>query len=180
MIGLASVIAGAVLLLLLALAALTGLLASKPPELQLAASEEDVTEPCPEAFLNNVFSRADCEFVRRLKARSVEHLFEQERKKVALVWVRHISAVVRRVMRQHVQAARQSRNLKFSTEINILAQFLALMGVCGILWVAIQIAGPLWLGGLAYFAQKLSQRVSELQESFRERAFAKAGVAGSA
>jgi len=63
--------------------------------------------------------------------------------------------------------ARQSKNLEFSTEINIFAQFLMLMAVCGILSVAVQIAGPLWLGGLAHFAQTLSQRLTKLQESFQ-------------
>jgi len=55
-----------------------------------------------------------------------------------------------------------------------------LMAVCGILSVAVQIAGPLWLGGLAHFAQTLSQRLTKLQESFQAGVPAQTGEAGSA
>jgi len=40
----------------------------------------------------------------------MERLFEQERKKVALVWVRLTSALVRNAIREHARAARQSKN----------------------------------------------------------------------
>jgi hypothetical protein len=180
MIGFASLIAGAVLLLLLLAAAINGWLASRPLGTGPAAGEEDATEPCPEELVNRVFSCADWEFVRGLKAAGIERLFEQERKKVALVWVRQTCAMVRKVMREHAGAARQSKNLEFPREINIFAQFLILMGVCGILSAAIQLAGPLWLGSLAYFAQRLSQRVSRLQETFQAGALANAREAPSA
>jgi hypothetical protein len=51
--------------------------------------------------------------------------------------------MIRKIMHEHAREARQSKNLEFSTEINIFAQFLMLMGVCGILLAAIQLAGPL-------------------------------------
>jgi hypothetical protein len=175
-----SLIAGIALLLLLVTAAKKGWLASRPWAAEPAASEEDATEPCPAELVNRIFSGEDWEFVRGLKARGIERLFEQERKKVALVWVCQISAMVRKVMREHAQAARQSKNLRISTEINIFAQFLVLMAVCGILSAAIQLAGPLWLGGLAHFAQRLSQRVSKVQETFRAGGLSSARDAGSA
>jgi len=46
----------------------------------------------------------------------MERLFEQERKKVALVWVRQTSALVREAIREHARAARQSKNLDFLGE----------------------------------------------------------------
>jgi hypothetical protein len=167
MIEFSSLIAGMALLLLLTAAVLKGWLASHSLGPGSAANEEDDSEACPEEFVNRVFSRGDWEFVRGLKASGIEGLFERERKRVALVWVRQTSAIVRKIMREHAQAAGQSKNLEFSTEINIFAQFLMLMGVCGILSAAIQIAGPLSLGGLAHFAQRLSRRLSELQESLQ-------------
>jgi hypothetical protein len=178
MIEFASVIAGAVLLVLLA-AALRGWLAVRLCGPGPTAGEEDGVEPCPEELVNRVFSRADREFVRGLKADGIERLFEQERKKVAAVWVGQTSAMVRKVMREHAQAARYSKNLEFLMEIKIFAQFLMLMVVCGILSAAIWIAGPLWLGGLAHFAQKLSQRITKLQASFRAGVLANAGETGS-
>jgi hypothetical protein len=180
MIEFSSLIAGAALLLLLAAAVLKGWLASHSLGLGSAANEEEETEPCPEELVNRVFSRSDWEFVRGLKASGIERLFERERKRVALVWVRQTSAMVRKIMRDHAQAARQSKNLEFSTEINIFSQFLMIMGVCGILSAAIQIAGPLSLGGLAHFAQRLSRRLSELQESIQAGGPANAAEARSA
>jgi hypothetical protein len=95
----------------------------------------------------------------------MERLFEQERKKVALVWVRQTSALVRNSIREHARAARQSKNLDFLAEINILAQFLILILSCRILSIAIHIAGPVRLSALAQFAKRLSQQVDRLQES---------------
>ena len=180
MIAFSSLIAGVALLLLLMAAATKGWLASRQLGARSAASEEDTSEPCPEELVSRVFSRADWEFVRGLKAGGIERLFEQERKKVALVWVRQTSALIRKVISEHARAVRQNKNLKFSTEINIFTQFLMLMAVCGILSVAIQLAGPLWLGGLANVAQRLSQRVSKLQETFQTVGLANAGEARSA
>jgi hypothetical protein len=168
MIELSSLIAGVVLLLLLMGLAIKGWLAGRYlQETALETGEPNVAQPCPEVFVSRVFSRGDWEFVRGLKAGGIERLFERERKKVALVWVRQISVTIRKVMREHAGAARQTKNLEFSTEIKILAQFLILMAVCGILSVAIQTAGPLSLAGLARFAQGLSQRVAKIQESFQ-------------
>jgi hypothetical protein len=133
----------------------------------LETSEAEAAQPCPEVFVSRVFSRGDWEFVNGLEAHGIKRLFERERKKVALIWVRQTSVMIRKAMREHASAARQSQNLQFSTEISILAQFLILMVVCGILSVAIQTVGPLSLAGLARFAQRLSQRVAKVQESLQ-------------
>ena len=178
MIGSASLVAGAVLLLLLAVVTKGWLAARQLQDVAPASREEDAMEPCAQEVVSRIFSRADWGFVRGLKAGRIERLFKQERKRVALVWVRQTSAIIRKVMREHAEAARQSANLKFSMEINIFAQFLALMAVCGTLSLAIQITGPVWLGGLAQYAQRLSQRVTKLQESFQAGGLAKAAGAG--
>jgi hypothetical protein len=181
MIEFSGLAAGLVLLLVLMAVATKGWLASRHlQEPALPHSEQDAVEPCPVEFVYRVFSRGDWEYVRALKAGSIERLFEKERKKVALVWVRQTSATIGTVIRKHAEAARQSKNLEILTEINILAQFLTLKVVCGILSVAIQTAGPVRLSGLAHFAQRLSQQVTKLQESFQAGLLAKAGGAGAA
>jgi hypothetical protein len=170
-IGVSIVIIGIALLLLAA----KGWLAARDlQETAPAASETEPAPPCPESFVSRVFSRGDWEFVRGLDAHGIERLFRRERKKVALVWVSQTSMMIRKVMREHAEAARQSTNLEFTTELNILAQFMMLMIVCGMLSVAIAAAGPLFLGGLAHFAQRLSQRVAKVQESLQAAAPARA------
>ena len=104
---------------------------------------------------------------KRLKNRGVERLFEHERKKVALVWIRQTSALIRKAVGEHAFAARQSKNLDFLKEVNILAQFLMLITSCWVLAIAIQTAGPVWLSGLANYAQRLSQQVNNLQGAFQ-------------
>jgi hypothetical protein len=176
-----SLIAGTALLLLILLVATLRLLASRSlQEPPLARGEEDITEPCPDEFVSRIFSRDDWEFVRGIKCGSIERLFSRERKRVALAWVRQTSAMIRRVMRGHAEAARQSRNLEVSVELSILTQYVALMAVCAILSLAIQVAGPLWLGGLAQFAQRLSLRVAKAQESLQARSLAEAARPGTA
>ena len=174
-----SLVAGALLLLILLVATLRLLASRNLQEPPLARGEEDITEPCPEEFVSRIFSRDDWEFVRGIKCGSIERLFSRERKRVALAWVRQTSAMIRRVMRGHAEAARQSRNLAVSVEISILTQYVALMAVCALLSLAIQIAGPLWLGGLAQFAQRLSLRVAKAQESFQAHSLAEAAGPGT-
>jgi hypothetical protein len=181
MIPFLSLTGGAALLLLLLVVATKGWLASRNlSEPALARNEEDITEPCPEEFVSRIFSHADWDFVRGLRAGNIERLFQRERRCVALAWIRQTSAMIRRVMRWHVEAARQSKNLEVSVEIRIFAQYLVLVAVCRILSIAIQIAGPLWIGGLAHFAQRLSLRVTKLQESFQADALAEAAGPGTA
>jgi hypothetical protein len=175
MIEFSSLIAGATLVLFLMVMAMRGWRASRDfDEPQLARCDEGISEQCPEEFVARIFSRADWDFVRGVRCGGIERLYQRERRRVALVWVRQISAMIRRVMRGHAEAARRSKNLEVSTEISIFAQYAASMAVCSVLSMAIQITGPLWLGGLAHFAQKLSLRVAKLQESLQADVLARA------
>lgn len=168
MIDTLGLIAGVLLVVaLMAVATMGWMGARRTPDPALGASEGEVTEPCPKEFVPRVFSRGDWEFVHSLKSHGIERLFEQERKKVALVWVRQTSALVRKAIRDHADAARQSKNLEFLREIDILAQFLILILSCRVLSIAIHIAGPVRLTGLAQFAERLSQQVDRLQGSLQ-------------
>jgi hypothetical protein len=180
MIEFSGLLAGVVLLLVLMAVATKGWLASRDlTEPTVGSSEDELTEPCTEEFVSQVFSRNDWEFVHGLKTRRVESLFARERKRLALIWMRQTSAMIRKAMREHADAARQSKNLEFRSEISILMQFLILMAGCAILTAAIQTAGPVRLSGLAHFAQRLSQQVTTLQESFQVGVLAKARGAGA-
>ena len=166
------IIGGTVLVLVLLTLTKRGWLASQNLQAPLESSDEEITEGCPEEFVQRIFSRADWDFVRSLKSRNLERSYERERKIVALVWVRQTLKLIGTVMRGHAEAARQSKNLQISTEFRILAQYLILMAVCWMLVMAIQIGGPLWVGRLAEYAQGLSLRIEKLHESFQANAFA--------
>lgn len=175
MIDFLGLIAGVLLVVTLMAVAIKGWIGARDlPDPALEPSEGEFTEPCPKEFVSRVFSLGDREFVYGLNSRGVERLFELERKKVALVWVRQTSALVHKAVREHADAARQSRNLEFFREINILAQFLILILSCRFLSIAIHIAGPVRLGGMAQFAQRLSQQVDKLQGSLQTGVMANA------
>jgi hypothetical protein len=130
---------------------------------------EDAAElgPCPPEFVPKIFSRADWEFVSETKSPRLERLFRQERKAVALLWIQQTSAAIQHIMREHAQAARGNDDLEFATEAKLVLQYAQLMFICGILFVVIQSAGPLWLRGLALYADALSQRIAQAQLALR-------------
>lgn len=128
------------------------------------------SQGCPAEIAERIFSDEDRNFIEELKSASVERLFGKERKKVALLWVRQTAAVIRRVMREHTEAARRSADVQLGTELRLLAQYAGSMAVCGALLVLIQLAGPLWLHGLAGYAQGLSQRIADGQRAWATQA----------
>jgi hypothetical protein len=121
---------------------------------------------CPPEFVASIFSHDDQEFVAATKSLHLEKLFKRERKAVALVWVRQTSAAIRRIMREHMIAARQSKDLELMTEVRLLALYVRLMFVCWVLFAVIHSTGPLWLRGLAVYADLLSQRIVGAQQAF--------------
>ncbi len=180
MIGFASLMAGVVLLLLLVAFAANGWMAARDSwEARIAQDDNAGAEICPPEFVGHVFSRQDWEFIRGMRAPELAALFQQERKRVALVWVRQTSAMIQRAMREHATAARQSKNVDFSTELKIWRQFVSLVLICGTLSLAIQIAGPLWLASLARVAQRLSEQMTNVQSAFRPAPPVSADAAGS-
>jgi hypothetical protein len=126
--------------------------------------------PCSPKFVSRIFSRDDCEFVSGMKSQQLQQLFHRERKVVALLWVQQTSAAIRRTMREHARVARGSDDLEFATEVKLALLYLELMLLCGVLFVAIQSAGPLWLGQLAGYLQTHSQRLAQAQQSFKTAA----------
>jgi hypothetical protein len=93
-------------------------------------------------------------------------LFHQERKDVAQLWVWQTFTGIRRIMREHAEAARRSADLEFTIELRLLLQYSGLLFICGLLFVLIQFAGPVWLRGLALHADRLSQHIADAQEAF--------------
>jgi hypothetical protein len=170
MIGISgALIIGGLLLLLLLLLATRGISAARGlstrSDLPMGDDAADLV-PCPQEFVPKIFSRADWEFVSQAQSPKLKKLFRRERKAVALLWVRQTSAAIQRVMREHAAAARQSHDLEFTTEVRLVLLYGELMLLCGLLLLAIQSAGPLWLRGVALYADSVSQRIAGAQQAF--------------
>lgn len=162
----ASILIVGVLLLLLLAVARKGWLASRDA-LELSGSDDEPgQEACPAEFMRHIFSPVDWSYVRAMKSKEIEKLFRKERRSVALVWVRQTSSTIRRIMREHAAAARQSSNLEPVTELKIFLQFAALLATCGAIRLGIDLAGPMRIGGLARYAHNLAQQVAEAEQAF--------------
>lgn len=161
---------GFVLLALLLLMATRGISAARElssrSEVPLSEDGAELA-PCPPEFVSQIFSRDDSEFVSATKSPPLRQLFYRERKAVALLWVQQTSAVIQRIMREHPHLARGSHDLEFATEVKLILLYGELMLICGVLFVAIQSAGPLGLRGLAIYADAHSQRLAQVQQSFK-------------
>jgi hypothetical protein len=161
---------GTVLLLLLLLMAARGSAAAREVSSRSDAplfEEEAGLDLCPAEFVTRIFCPDDLEFVSNTGSRPLQELFRRERKLVALVWVHQTSIAIRRIMREHTQAARQSHDLHFLTETKLVLLYAELMLICGMLSLAIQAAGPQRVRGLAVYAGALSGRLAQAQQNFK-------------
>jgi hypothetical protein len=181
-ISIPSALIGAVVLLLLILVWIrsasvsqhSSSLWSPPPE------EIEAGEPCPLEFVSRIFSGEDLGFISRLESSYLERLFRRERNAVAQLWVRQISAAISQILREHLEASRQSHDLEFRTEAAIFLRYTELKLICAVLSASIELVGPQRLRGLALHASKLTQSIGDAHRAF---AFAtqtrEAGGAGS-
>lgn len=136
---------------------------------------------CPSELVSRVFSQDDSRFVLATKSPLLVKLFQSERKQVALVWIRQMSAAIQRTMREHKRIARVSHDLEFATELRLLLLYSELMLICGLLFVAVQSVGPIGLYRMAAYADGHAQRLTQVQQSFKAatspQEFPRAGAA---
>jgi hypothetical protein len=161
---------GTILLLLLLFVAARGSVGAREPTSRSDVpllDDEAALDPCPPEFVARIFSPDDWEFVSATGSPQLEKLFRRERKVVALAWVHQTSLAVRRIMREHTQAARHSRDLQFVTESKLVLLYAELMLLCGMLFLAIQSAEPQRVRGLAIYAGALSQRLAQAQHDLQ-------------
>jgi hypothetical protein len=106
-----------------------------------------------------IFSREDREFILKLRSPRLQRVYEEERREVALHWVRRTSQEVYEIMRMHRLTSRHSVNLKVSTEASLFLQYLRLRFICGLLVLLIKAFGPHALSDLAGYASELYQLI---------------------
>lgn len=120
----------------------------------------DFAEGLPHAqIVRTIFSEDDREFISRMGSTRLLRIYQEERRRVALHWVRRISRQVGRIMRTHRLNSRQSQNLHVTAEANLFFQYLRLRFLCGLLLFLIYLFGPHAIQNLAFYAGELYQRV---------------------
>jgi hypothetical protein len=132
--------------------------------------KEDSESRCPGEFVAALFRREDWEFVAELKSPTLTTLFLAERKSLADAWIVATSTSIRGIMRQHALASGRSSDLEIGTEFHIYSQYLALQAACGLLRLAIRVAGPIRLQHQSMRVYKLSEHIREVHSAFEASA----------
>jgi hypothetical protein len=113
----------------------------------------------PVELAARIFSPDDREFIARTRSPHLRRLYNEERRKVALQWVRRTSREVGRTMRNHRLGSRQSTNLNVAAETKLFFQYVELRFLCVMLLLLIRVFGPHVLMDLASHAGELHQRL---------------------
>jgi hypothetical protein len=113
----------------------------------------------PAELAARIFSKEDMRFIQLMRSPRLQHLYLQERRKVASHWVRRTAAEVSEIMSVHRLSSRQSANLKVSVELKLFLQYLQLRLLCVMLLLLIWLFGPHALVNLAAYTGELSQRI---------------------
>ncbi|MGB2635905.1 MAG: hypothetical protein WAM58_18390 [Candidatus Acidiferrum sp.] len=113
----------------------------------------------PTELAIRIFSPDDREFIARTRSPRLQRLYKEERRKVALQWVRYTSREVSRIMRNHRLGSRQSTNLNVAAETKLFCQYVELRFLCGMLLLLIRLFGPHALMDVASHAGELYQRL---------------------
>jgi hypothetical protein len=113
----------------------------------------------PAELVLRIFSPKDREFIGLTHSPRLQRLYQEERRKVALHWVRRTSREVSAIMLRHRLNSRYSQNVNVVAETKLVGQYLELRFLCGVLLFLIQLFGPHALADLATYAGKLYERL---------------------
>jgi hypothetical protein len=107
--------------------------------LALSALQQDLLTG---AVVQRVFAREDFEYIVRATPESVHRLFMDERRKVALIWVRQVRKGVEDLKAFHLGQARHYARLNLRTELGLGFNFTSLLLACRALEIALYFGGP--------------------------------------
>jgi hypothetical protein len=113
----------------------------------------------PAELVLRIFSPKDREFIRLTQSPRLQRLYQEERRKVALHWVRWTSREVSRIMRHHRLNSRYSQNVNVAVEMKLFGKYLELRFLCGVLVFLIQLLGPHALVDLASYTGELYEQL---------------------
>ncbi len=125
-------------------------------------------EVLPQECVAQIFSQQDWEFISRSASPPLQRLFLQERKNVAIFWVRQTSLAVRKIMRMHSEAAKRASDIEFNTEVSLFLRYIKLLALCETLLVLIAWLGPTKLQRITASANGLAMRINHAHGAFAQ------------
>ena len=121
--------------------------------------------PFPRESAARLFGSEDWDFILRQGSLRLKRLFLQQRKQLALSWLRSASANATKLIRAHRTAVRSNSHLEPLLELQVAADYLLFQMLCQMLALIIQLRGPVNLSRLIGCAESLSRRLYETNMS---------------
>jgi hypothetical protein len=118
----------------------------------------------PQEMLQRIFTKSDYEYVMSAHDRHLSELFLEERRKIALSWVRQIRREILNLRQFHLRAVRFYARLSPRTELRLAFEFLALLCVCRALQIALYLRGPYAAPRMVGRAAAGAARVCDISE----------------
>ena len=94
------------------------------------------------ALADRIFAAQDWDFVSSQAPPRIQRIFLQERRAVALSWLRETRVRIRRLMDFHVRAVRRNIALRPAVEIKLAISYVLFLLICKILLGLIWLRGP--------------------------------------
>ncbi len=107
----------------------------------------------------NLLESRDFEYVQRKCSPDVLPLFQFERKKLFLLWLREIRLEAAASVGAHAQKARMSARLEPSVELKIALRYWCLCWACALAWTMVHLLGPFRISAIARLTNRLSNAV---------------------
>lgn len=114
----------------------------------------------PRTLEEKIFAGRDWEFVSKRTPRPIQLEFLNDRKKLALSWLRESRKKVAEVLALHRTAARQWSSLRPAAELGLVVHYLFFLMVYAILFGLIWLRGPFALRRMVSYASELAEQLS--------------------
>lgn len=114
----------------------------------------------PQALVERIFSSQDSDFVSRHALPPVQRIFLQERKVVALAWLRHTRKKVEQIMDFHRRTVRRHISLSPAFEVKLAINYMLFLLMCGILLCLIWLSGPFRVWRMVGYAAAVAEQLS--------------------
>ena len=145
------------------------LIRSKGSGRSLSESTEDhealadfQVEPFPQELVGRIFGTEDWNYVSVHESERIQRLFREERKKLAILWLRGTRDQARALMRFHKVHAAKSTGLEPVSEVKLAFDYFLFQLSCEFLAGLIWLYGPTHARRLVGFASGFSDRLRSL------------------
>ena len=96
----------------------------------------------PSGSVGRIFASEDCDFISSQTTRDIQRLFQQERKALAISWLRQTRKQIARLMDLHLKLASYTDDPGPAVEFKLATHYLSFIVVCRLLLVLLWIRGP--------------------------------------